>query len=54
MMALDDAIVHLISVDEEPLVLTRKQGLNHFLKVSESYYSVFDSSLLFILCTRHL
>ena len=52
-MVLDDAIVHLISVDEEPLILTRKQGLN---QVSEhhGYYSVFDSSLLFTLCTRHL
>jgi len=30
----DDAIVHMICVDEEPLTLTRKQGFKHFLKVS--------------------
>lgn len=53
MMMLDDAIVHMIRVDEEPLTLTRKQGFKHFLKVSEdhSYYSVFYSSLLLTLCT---
>ena len=33
MMMLDDAIVHMICVDEEPLTLTRKQGFKHFLKV---------------------
>jgi len=33
-MMLDDAIVHMICVDEEPLTLTRKQGFKHFLKVS--------------------
>ena len=57
MTMLDDAIVHMICVDEEPLTLTRKQGFTHFLKVSEHHsyiHTVFDSSLLFTLCTRQL
>ena len=50
MMALDDAIAHLISVDEEPLVLTQKQGLNHFMKVNIMVIIVSLIAVCYLLC----